>query len=436
VSFFRNAASVLATSAAAIPISVATSVVLARWLSISDRGLFGLLTTFAAIVFLLTQLGWGEAIIYRTRREGVAPRRALSTGLFANGAFALAVTAICVLLRSELSQAFLGDAPRSAFLLALATVPLLALGDVLRGVARAIDRFDLHNQFGILQAGLLLAAMVVALPLGGGALDAALVANLAVQLSLVVVFAARIAALTGLEWRLDVPEALASVAYGNNLYLQNLLIHLHERVDVFLLAALGTSAGEIALYVTAVSVVAPLRLAPGAIGTALLPRLAGASDAEAAEFTAAVVRPSLLVMLGAAVLLAGVGFVAIPLLFGREYASAVAPFLVLLPGVAAVTISRVLARYFAAVNRQRAVLLLRGSVLVLNVLLNLWLIPLAGIVGAALASLLSYGTEAVATIALFVADSGQTPRAALLPRVGDFDEYRARLRGIVSSWTR
>src|SRR5262249_40949712 len=155
----------------------------------------------------------------------------------------------------------------------------LVLGELLCGVARTLDRFDLHNQYGLLQSGGILAALVAVLVFGGGALDAALAANLAVQAALDALLFARLAALAGFEWRLDLREAAASIAYGKNLYAQNLLINLHERVDVLLLAALGVAPFEIGLYAAGVSVVTQLRQVPGAIGTVLLPRLAGASEA-------------------------------------------------------------------------------------------------------------------------------------------------------------
>ena len=430
--FARNAVFVLASSAAALPIGMAIGVVLARCLSVPDRGLYALLTNFTIVVFLLTQLGWGDAVIYRTRRHGVSLRRAFSTSVIGNGAFALLALGVCLVFRESLTGAFLGGVTPRAFWLAAATAPLLTIGDLLRGLARALDRFDLHNQFGLLQSGLILVALLVALPLGGGALEAALVANLVVQIALVAGFGARIAALTGFHWRIDLREALASVGYGGVMYVQNLLIHLHERVDVFLLAALGIAAFDIGLYAAAVSVVAPLRLIPGALGTALLPRLAGANEADAAEFTASVVRPSLLLMLFAGLALGLVGAVAIPLLFGRAYAPAVAPFLVLLPGVTAVTVSRVLARYFASIGRQRPLVVLDTAVLGVNVALNLALIPRAGILGAALASLISYSLEGAATVALFRVYTGQSLRATLLPRASDFETYAARLREIVS----
>jgi O-antigen/teichoic acid export membrane protein len=311
-----------------------------------------------------------------------------------------------------------------AFTLAALTAPFSRWATSC-AASRALDRFDLSNAFGFLQSAGLLGALALALPGLGGALDAALAANLAVLALLVIGFGVRVGWLSGLELGFDPREAAACLAYGSSLYLQNLCIHLHERVDVFLLAALGVSARDIGLYAAAVSVVSPLRLVPGALGTALLPRLAGAPDAEAAEFTASVARQGTLGMIAIALGLVPAGMIGIPLLFGSDYADAVTPFLWLLPGMAALALSRVLSRYFAAVHRQRALLALRAAALVANVGLNLWLIPRFGIVGAALASLVSYGAEALAVAALFLLDSGRTAREAVALRASDLEPYRA-----------
>lgn len=426
--FIRNVAGVLATSLAAIPISIATSIVLARWLSVPDRGFYALLTAFSAVLFLLTQLGWAEAAIYRTRRHGASPARVFSTGIAANALITGVVLALCLVFREPISRGFLGEVSERAFALAAITAPFLALGDFVRGVARALDRFDLSNAFGFLQSAALFAALAIALPGLGGALDAALAANLAVQALLVVGFGVRVAWISGFELGFDPREAAACLAYGANLYLQNLCIHLHERVDVFLLAALGVSARDIGLYAAAVSVVSPLRLVPGALGTALLPQLAGARDEEAAEFTATVARQGTLGMVAIALALVPAGMIGIPLLFGGDYTDAVTPFLWLLPGMAALALSRVLSRYFAAVHRQRALLAMRAAALVANVGLNLLLIPHFGIVGAALASLVSYGAEALGVTALFLLDSGRSARDAFALRASDLDPYRAQLR--------
>jgi O-antigen/teichoic acid export membrane protein len=433
VGFFRNAVSVFATSAVALPIGVVTNVIVTRWLSESDRGLYALLINFSTVFYTLTQLGWGDAVIYRVRGHGVPSQRAFGTGLLGNGALALGASLLCFAFREPLSRDFLGGAPGPAFQLAVAAGFLLALGDLVRGVARALDRFDLHSQFLLLQSVGFLGGIAIALPWAGGGLDAALGAWCLVQLGLVAWYGTRVAALAGVEWRLDWQEASASLAFGGAMYFQNLLISLHERADVLLLGALGVPSAEIALYAIALSIVAPLRLVPGAIGTALLPELAGANDTKAAEITVAVVRMAALLMLALAGFLAAVAAVVIPLLFGARYAPAVTPFLVLLPGLTAVTLSRLLARYFQATGRPRALWGIGALAVVTNVGLNLILIPRMGILGAATAGLCSTTFEAIATLVFFVSESGQSVRATLVPRAADFTPHVARLRALVAS---
>jgi O-antigen/teichoic acid export membrane protein len=253
-------------------------------------------------------------------------------------------------------------------------------------VARALDRFDLHNAYGLLQGALTLAGLLAALFLLDGALEAALVVFMAVQLVLALAFGVRVARLAGFEPRFDAGEAGASLRYGANLHFQNICIHLHERVDLFLLAALGTSVHDVGLYAAAVSVVAPLRLPPPRSAPSPAPKPAGVRrrrgrrvhGARGASDHAGDVRGAIAIpCLG----------VRDPLLFGREYEGAVASFLFLTPGMAALALSRVLALLRGGAPAARC-LLLRAASLAANVALNFALIPRHGIVGAALASLL------------------------------------------------
>ncbi|MGH2901548.1 MAG: polysaccharide biosynthesis C-terminal domain-containing protein, partial [Solirubrobacteraceae bacterium] len=75
----------------------------------------------------------------------------------------------------------------------------------------------------------------------------------------------------------------------------------------------------------------------------------------------------------------------------------------------------------------------RASALLANVGLNLWLIPRYGIVGAALASLVSYGAEALGVAALFLFDSGRSARHAFALRASDLEPYRAQLRRLLGT---
>ena len=88
MSFFTNAVRVLVTSGLALPLGIASSVVLARFLSVPDRGHFALLVTFASISGFLAHLGLPSAAIYRIRRGISSPGRVLASGI---GSYAIAL---------------------------------------------------------------------------------------------------------------------------------------------------------------------------------------------------------------------------------------------------------------------------------------------------------------------------------------------------------
>jgi O-antigen/teichoic acid export membrane protein len=428
MSFVRNVAAVLLITAVAIPLSLATNVVLARYLSVSDRGTYALLVTFSAIASVVAQLGWPEAVIYRVKRHGVPIDRAFATGLAAHVALLLLLVALAELVRPWLAPLVLPGVDVGLYRLAVLGAWLLVVGEYLRGTARSLDRFDVQNWFGVLQSTGLLAALALVLVGYSGGVYAALAATVGLWSALVLIFLPIVARMAGLSRRVDWDEAREHLRYGIAIYPQGLLNHLHERLDVFVLAALGISAAEIGIYAVAVGLIGPLRLLPGAIGVVLLPKLASSTDSAAAEFTAAVARQSALQMAAISLAMVPIGTVMLPLLFGEAYRAAIVPFLVLLPAITALSVSRVLARYFATVNRQRALLGVRSVALGSNVVLCLLLIPPLAIPGAALASLVSYVLEAALVTYLFLSDSGLDARTALLLRRTDLDPYVLRAR--------
>jgi O-antigen/teichoic acid export membrane protein len=90
------------------------------------------------------------------------------------------------------------------------------------------------------------------------------------------------------------------------------------------------------------------------------------------------------------IVLAVVGKWLFPLVFGESFSSMYSVFLLLIPGLLALTMQALISPFFAAVNRLSVNLLSSLIGLVAIIPLNLWLIPSIGIQGAAIASSASY----------------------------------------------
>jgi O-antigen/teichoic acid export membrane protein len=418
---------VLASSAVGAPIGVLTSAVLARWLSEQDFGYYGLAARFTALGLIVAQLGLPTASIYRMRRLGLVPGRVAAAALVSVVVLSLAIASLAFALSGPLVQNFMAGAPAGVFALAVLAIPVQLTGAVFTGLARGIDRFDVQLYFRLaLMLGTLGAVVIALVVLGGGVLEA-LVAVLAVRVAAATGLVARVLRETGMGPRPPLRDFPETARFGLKSWTQNLAGILHEStVDVFLLSYLLRDPAQVAYYVVAVTLSAQLRLLPEGVASALFPELSGVPPERAGTLVAGALRHCLLWVVLASALLALAIPPLLPLIWGAPYAASVAPALILLPGTVALTAFRLVARYFVAFDRQGVTIAARFAGLALNVALNWILIPRYGVVGAAAASLLSYGLEAALGLGAFMRASG-TRLDALVFRASDLELYRARL---------
>lgn len=427
MSFVRNAAGVLSTSVAKVVIGVGTHVVLARWLSVDDRGLYSVATNVAGILGLFLNLGWPSASIYRLRRVGSPPEQVASAALVMSVVIPVITVFLFLWLAPEISKRFLGDAPVYVVWLAFAVVPFDVISNTFTSIARGMDRWLMQNMYRLsIMLSVLLGTSVVLILLDGE-LTAALAVFVACHLVVSVVFVARLLSVTGVTLRLNFEEIRDGLRFGLKSYVQSLAGKMHERADILLLAWLLDDPAQIALYAIAVSFVQRLNLIPEGLSNALLPQLASQTNEDAASFTAKVTRHSFGWVVLMAVVLAVAAPVMIPLLFGAQYRASIPAFLILLPGMVFYMVYRVVARFFVATDRQQANIASELTSLATNVGLNLWLIPKYGILGAALASLVSYTLSATFILTAFRIATGIGVRRMLVVDRADLELYRKRL---------
>jgi O-antigen/teichoic acid export membrane protein len=192
-----------------------------------------------------------------------------------------------------------------------------------------------------------------------------------------------------------------------------LFLFLTLRIDVLLLAGLS-DAEAVGLYSIAVLFAELIWLATEALRSAIKERQANAPRQEAIEVSVRCISMSLLVSALAGVVLAAAAPVAIPLVFGDGFTDSVDAVWLLLPAAAAMAAWRVAGVTLNRFERPWFAPTVGLVAITANVALNVVLIPPLDIVGAALASLISYGLGAALTGVLLVR-AGGLPLRALLP---------------------
>jgi O-antigen/teichoic acid export membrane protein len=426
MSFLRNLASVLTTQVAIAPLGLAASIVLARLLSVHDRGVYAVATEFAAVAVVVGQAGWPPTSIYRIRRDGAAPAEVATAAVFVWLAVSLLVVGFCFALRDALFGAMFVEENPIVLYLALAIIPFQLLGVFFTGLARALNLFLLHNAYQFLFSALSLLVIGGALFFGDQRAVVALATLLCVHVIVGVGLFVLVVRRSGLRFGLPTDEFRSSASFGMKSYAQNVLLNVHQRADIFLLAYFLADPGLVAIYAVAVGLANRARIVPNAIATAMFPAVAGLSGQQLGGFVARILRHSLTWMLVTVILLAAVAPLLIPLLFGEQYGPSVLPFLLLLPGTAFLTGYMVVARYFSARNLHEANLAVLGVSIAVNIGLNIFLIPRYGVVGAGLSSLVSYALQGAGGMLIFVWGSGENWRACVVLDRSDWQAYRQR----------
>ena len=122
----------------------------------------------------------------------------------------------------------------------------------------------------------------------------------------------------------------------------------------------------------------------------------------------------------------------IPLLYGEAYLPSVTPLRLLLPGMISSGLFLVLGGHLLGLKKLRPLLVIACAGLVMNVGLNLWLIPVYGIEGAAVVSSITYTVVFVA-VGVLVSRISQVPlRDLLVIKRGDVEAFVDRGQGLIS----
>ncbi|HYM52029.1 MAG TPA: polysaccharide biosynthesis C-terminal domain-containing protein, partial [Candidatus Dormibacteraeota bacterium] len=215
--------------------------------------------------------------------------------------------------------------------------------------------------------------------------------------------------------------------YGARSYPGSVAGFFNYRADVFLLSALVGDPRAIGLYSVAVSLAELTFFVPDSVATVFFPRVASANRTTADELAPAVSRFTVLMTALTALGLIPTGFVAVYLII-PDFSASLPAFLIILPGILALSLSKVLSSYVSGVGLPQRVAFVSSSALAINLAANLILIPPFGFYGAAAASLISYAAHAAMLLVITSRLSRRSPLAYLVPTAAEWGRLRSGIR--------
>jgi O-antigen/teichoic acid export membrane protein len=405
---------VLALRGLGTPLAFGLVILQSRFLEPSGRGGYMVAVLGVSLITrLLGDLGTAATNLIGTDRQKLSEWTALvlhaALGLGVLGAVFLALSPqIGDLARSD----WIADVPQTiAILTALAVTPALVTRS-LSGILLGAARIRLWSVIQILPSAVSLVGFLVFVIVLDQGVEGAIVAYVIGHVATAIVALA----LTYRVWtgwvlrRFHAPSLLRLVRMAATMGLGSFLVLLNYRIELILLQSQeGDSAAGI--YANAMTVAESLWLISTAVSTAIWAPVLHETEERAASLVLRSAGRSLLFLTLAAVVVAVIAPIGVPLVFSDRFEPSVDPLLYLLPGVIVYGPVQVLITYIS-VRRGRAGYALLGPALSLGVTVALAvvLIPKHGPTGAAIACSIGYTVGAAGLWMMFLILVGRLPR--------------------------
>lgn len=433
--FARRVAGVFATRVARFLIGFATSFLLAGLLLPEGRGQYALLVLVPGMLNALGQLGLPTAMSFFAGR-GMRLDRLQRMGWLLTAVLSLVLVAGAVLLLPWIHATFLRTVPSELVLVSLASLPFQFATAFAGSTLIGRQRFRNYNLIVVGQSAAMLIGVVVLVGMLNLGVAGAIASYVGVAILAGVATAIELHRVVGDE-PADGPSVKLPhlVSYGIRIYPASVTGYFSYRVDVLVLSALLGDAAAVGLYTFAVSLAELAFMVPDSVSTVFYPRVAGMDRRDADALAPQVSRFTLLVTAIGVLALLPAAYLATHVVL-PAYGESIRPFLVLIPGIIGLSVSKVLAGYINGLGLPLMVARASVANLVINVVANLIFIPILGIVGAALASLVSYISHAA--ILTFIASrlARRRPLEYVVPTAAEVRRLRDGLRELLGRLSR
>ncbi len=415
--------------AAALAIAFATSVVLARLLGPSDRGLLAIMLLASSLPVALGSFGLPVAMNYFASRNATPPGtilgHSLVYALILAGVFVPVAFLFGPYLADLLAQGRGGD----AWVLAGVLVPVTFLSYTTMNHLWGRLAMGFGNLLLITSRGVHLLAVLLIVGVLGGGVSGGLAGSL-IAAGLIVVGGMAVLLKDGRP-RFHWGTAKAMLRYGSLLQIGTVSLLLNSRLDVLVLQYFRP-LDEVGYYVVAATVAEIVILLATAFQGGLLPLLARQEDERRRTTTTAAFVHHGVLALGA---IAGVALIGPPLIlfaFGQAFHEALIPMLILLPGMWFLGVGIVAAGDLQGRGRPGTASLLALLAAGVTITLDVALIPPLGVRGAALASVAAYAGFGSASLFVLARVAGLSVRRLVVPTRGELSLYPAAVRTVLA----
>jgi O-antigen/teichoic acid export membrane protein len=412
-----NTVLLIVTRYSLLPINIATGILIARILGPAALGLYTLMLWLPSVLAGPMSLGLGNANLFFAARDRTLTRalaaNSVAVSVFAS-VFILGMVYLVINAAPEVLPTGLGI---WQIMVPLADLPFRMFNMYGANIFNALKQHKTYRRCEVVQTftyamGAFAAVFLFDMTLWGFVLSQifASVATTLYTLSMLVRSG-------DFGLRPDFVLLKQGVIYGGKIQVGSILRVAGQKIDELLVVRFS-GVGPLGILTLGRNVTNRIRVIPMSLGTVIVPELAQGGDTSRDLVASAARR---LVVLMCTIVIAGVSLapILVPLVYGDAFQAAVGPLQILLLVLIPLSVQRMLVMYFVATGNAGMFVRIAVVGLTATLLLDLALIPIIGVYGAVIASLLGVTAEMIYSLRVFAKLTSASWTDILLPHRAD-----------------
>ena len=426
--FLKNSIFTFSQQLFNLVIGTVVSITLARSLGREGVGVLTLTLLFSTLVVTFVNFGVPAASVYLLGSRQYKITEVASSNL----ALSLLQSALGIIagliILLFFKDRFLANVDSRYLFWILLIIPIRLLNLNLRAIFQAISDFRAFSITAVSALAWTLISLVVLLLFHIFTIQNVIFVNILSQfftLTLVFFFLRAHVTPSRKIIRLNVAYLKDNMRYGIKVYVTSIFTFFNYKQDRFVLNAYLTPA-SVGVYNIGANLTEKLWLLSQSVSMVLFPKIASLEDDENQRrwITPFITRHVFVGTALAATLLYLIAPFLIGFFYGEEFIGAATVLRIILPGVVALTVSRLVANDIAGRGHPGVNMLLSGLTVAVNLAANILLIPRLGIRGAAWASTISYSFNAVFRIGVYCHIAQVSWIDIFLLRRSDFQKWK------------
>jgi O-antigen/teichoic acid export membrane protein len=401
--FQQQVASTFFTKVISLAILTLNAVIVARVLGTEGKGLVALVTMVSGLLSHFLSGGITMANVYFVGNKQISLQDLKSGSLcFSIVAIVIGCLLVSILLLFDLLDKIIPNITGLILIFVMFNFPILLfsnyLAALLQGSQKILNLNILHLAHGFL---LLVLTVLFVLLFRFGVLGA-MIASVGSGYIFLLLLILEVNKMGGKFFEKPNFNSLKKIlSFGLKGYVGSLFQYFNYRVDG-LMVNFYLGPVNVGIYSISVTLAELLWYLPNAVGFVIFPKAAANKSAAFRKFTTKVFAITLIMTTLGALCLALIGKPLILLLFSDQFIGSYLPLLTLLPGVVLLGGAKVLANEMAGRGYPHYNSIVSGFAFFITIILNLWLIPNYGILGASLSSSIAYTFIFLLTIFFYI----------------------------------